>query len=539
MTATSAVNRHFSADNGDADDPLLPWLTSIKKSIDNYTADPSRNNTIALKKLVSDCIKAFKDNVKYRDDVRFLKVWFLHMDAVGDVDSVFREMEKHNICVGNSKLYETCALMLETKGQLADAHRVYRVGISRNAEPIEELKKAYNAFLERVTEVLKACTNTENVDGVIEINGKNYVNPWSKLAMDSLRRKILPQLMKYDGYQSYTRNYAGKVALSSLQTSFRNKIIKIGTMEYQIKGRAGEGGFAQVFRAYVNNDPDDAVALKIQNPSFPWEFHMYRQLDKRILDEERMRFGSARRMHHYSDYSILVCDYLSSGTLQDAINSYIFNPCDTSMEEVSCIYYTIEMLLMLETLHSAGIIHGDFKPDNLLIRNSREYLTDDIEDFANRSGPWRDQGLCLVDWGRGIDLSLFPPDIEFVGDCGTSGFNCVEMRENKPWKYQVDTYGLCVIVHMMLHNSYMEIKMKGTPDGGYIYIPTLPFKRSPNTKLWENLFIRLLNVRPSDDHLKTLRELRESFEEIILADPSIVKKLRGSLRKQRTAVCSG
>ncbi|KAL9244497.1 hypothetical protein vseg_018268 [Gypsophila vaccaria] len=540
MTATSAVNRRrSSASYGGADDPLLPYLHSIKKAMDNYASEPSRNNTAALKKVVSDCITSFKDDPKYQNDTRFLKVWFLHMDAVGDVESVFREMEEHMICAGNCQLYKTAALFLEAKGHLSDALSVYRVGLSRNAEPVKELKKAYNAFLERFTRVFEECTSTENIDGIIELSGRNYVNPWSKLAMGSLTRKILPQLTTYDGYQTYTRKYTGKIALSSLQTTFKNKTIKIGATDYQIRGRAGVGGFAQVFRAYFNNDPDDTVALKIQNPPFPWEFHIYRQLDKRISDVQKLSFGSARRIYHYSDYSILVCDYLPSGTLHDAINSYIFNPCDTSMEEASCIYYTIEMLQMLETLHSAGIIHGDFKPDNLLIRNSREYLTDDIEDFVNRSGPWRDQGLCLVDWGRGIDLSLFPPDIEFMGDSGTSGFNCIEMQEDKPWKYQVDTYGLCVIVHMMLHNSYMQIKKKPTPGGGYIFLPASPFKRSPNTKLWENLFTRLLNVQPSDDHLKTLRELRESFQELILADPSILKKLRDSLRKQRTAVCSG
>ena len=42
---------------------------------------------------------------------------------------------------------------------------------------------------------------------------------------------------------------------------------------------------------------------------------------------------------------------------------------------------------------------------------------------------------------------------------------------------QVDTYGLCVIVHMMLHNSYMAIEKKPSFDGGYIYQPKSPFKR--------------------------------------------------------------
>lgn len=45
------------------------------------------------------------------------------------------------------------------------------------------------------------------------------------------------------------------------------------------------------------------------------------------------------------------------------------------MDEGLCLYYTIEMLLMLENLHKVGLIHGDFKPDNLLIRSTRSEAT--------------------------------------------------------------------------------------------------------------------------------------------------------------------
>ncbi|KAK9922580.1 hypothetical protein M0R45_031041 [Rubus argutus] len=275
-----------------------------------------------------------------------------------------------------------------------------------------------------------------------------------------------------------------------------------GRTKYQITGCAGQGGFAQVYKAYFNCNPDDVVALKIQKPAFPWEFYMYRELDQRISDKERSSFGFAQRMHLYSDCSILVCNYLANGTLQDAINSYA--ALGKSMEEVLCIYYTIEMLYMLESLHDVGIIHGDFKPDNLLIRYSR-------------SGPWLDQGLCLVDWGRGIDLHLFPDNMEFKGDCRTSGFRCVEMQENKPWTFQVDTYGLCVIVHMMLHNSYMEIDKKPSPDGGYVYLPKSSLKRYWKVELWKNLFVKLLNSNPGYNEKKLLQDLRESFQEYMLS----------------------
>ena len=51
------------------------------------------------------------------------------------------------------------------------------------------------------------------------------------------------------------------------------------------------------------------------------------------------------------------------------MNSYLAT--GQRMDELLCMYYTVEMLRMLDVLHSAGLIHGDFKPDNLLIRNDR------------------------------------------------------------------------------------------------------------------------------------------------------------------------
>lgn len=37
-----------------------------------------------------------------------------------------------------------------------------------------------------------------------------------------------------------------------------------GGRKYQIKGCAGQGGFAQVFKACIDNNPDEIVALKVR-----------------------------------------------------------------------------------------------------------------------------------------------------------------------------------------------------------------------------------------------------------------------------------
>lgn len=39
-----------------------------------------------------------------------------------------------------------------------------------------------------------------------------------------------------------------------------------GGKKYEIKGCAGTGGFAQVYKSYLDSNPDDVVALKVKFP---------------------------------------------------------------------------------------------------------------------------------------------------------------------------------------------------------------------------------------------------------------------------------
>ncbi|XP_028761683.1 mitotic checkpoint serine/threonine-protein kinase BUB1 [Neltuma alba] len=516
----------------DAQDPLLPFLRSIREALEDPIS--GRTSNLGLVTLLQDCVRKFKHNVQYSNDIRFLKIWLLYMDASQDFNNVFKELLDSNVCANHSSLYVWSAYFFESKGRLHDAHTVYQLGISRNAEPIEWLKKAHKLFLNRISEIVTVAQRQKIDDNGSMKFENGAINPWSPSIMNDLLKRIRALITKFDGYHSSNKAYAGKVALSSLKNSSRNKIVEIGGKKYQIKGCAGQGGFAQVYKAYVNSNPDEVVALKIQKPAFPWEFYIYRLLDQRILESERPSYGFAHRIHIYSDCSVLICDYLAHGTLQDVINSYAV--LGKFMEEVLCIYYTIEMLHMLETLHDVGIIHGDFKPDNLLIRYASGILQED--DFLNRSGPWRDQGLCLVDWGRGIDLRLFTDHTVFNGDCRTSGFRCIEMQEKRTWKFQVDAYGLCAVVHLMLHNAYMEIVKKESSDGGHVYLPRLPFKRYWNVELWKTFFTKMLNQYPGNDDRRLLQELRKSFEEYMGSNPQLIKKLKELLVKQRSSLCS-
>lgn len=51
-------------------------------------------------------------------------------------------------------------------------------------------------------------------------------------------------------------------------------------------------------------------------PLFIYAFFVILRYLLDILFQQRSSFGFAHRIHLYSDHSILVCDYLSQGTLQ-------------------------------------------------------------------------------------------------------------------------------------------------------------------------------------------------------------------------------
>uniref|UniRef100_A0A0A9B922 Protein kinase domain-containing protein n=1 Tax=Arundo donax TaxID=35708 RepID=A0A0A9B922_ARUDO len=517
-------------------DPILPYLRSISKAMDDLGTGPEYDAAALdrLKLYVTECIEKYGDDYQYSTDPRLLKIYILYADATGDFPKVYKQLEERRMFLEHALLYEAYALFLFAKGQVLEADKVCGIGISRKAEPLDHLKKKHLAILKHLEKVVEEADADAHPKPSKIQKEPSVVDPWSESTRNNLLATINGDLKKFSGYHKSNKVYPGKVPLTSSQNALRNKVIELGGRKYQIKGSPGTGAFAKVYKATVDGSTEELVALKIQKPPFPWEFYIYRQLDMRISDVERPSFGYAHEVHVFADVSVLVCDYLPHGTLLDVINYHLV--VNRNMDEVLCVYYTIELLHILETLHSVGIIHGDFKPDNVLVYYRSGDITE--EAFISETRAEQNQGLCLVDWGRGIDLKLFPAGTEFHGDCGTSGFSCVEMQEGRTWTYQVDTYGLCAIVHMMLHGAPMSIEKVATGDGVSEYLPKQPFKRYWNVELWQSLFSTLLNAPSCGSDVTALRSLRASFREYICSNKRLVGKLNQQLAKQKASLCS-
>ena len=70
---------------------------------------------------------------------------------------------------------------------------------------------------------------------------------------------------------------------------------------------------------------------------------------------------------------IFVSYHQKLGTLLDIVNLTKACGVQKSGTKPMAIYFTLEMLTMIENLHEAGILHADIKADNFLLQGSFKY----------------------------------------------------------------------------------------------------------------------------------------------------------------------
>ena len=107
------------------------------------------------------------------------------------------------------------------------------------------------------------------------------------------------------------------------------------------------------------------------------------------------------------------------GTLLDLMNMYRTH--GTQMPEILAMHYTVQLLEHCESMHAAGIIHGDIKPDNFIVMG----------------GSYATERILMIDFGQAIDMDMYAKGTQFTGDVCTSAFSCTEMKCGKPWTFHV------------------------------------------------------------------------------------------------------
>ncbi|KAL1966917.1 hypothetical protein VTN77DRAFT_3661 [Rasamsonia byssochlamydoides] len=437
-------------------------------------------------------------------------------------------------------------------------------------------------------------SSSKNIFEKAFIIKETQCDPTDRDIRKKILKSIDPPLASYVGYHDHSDvrgNHAAdiqkfvkalkKPSRSGDKGSFTPPVLRFSGADrsYAIRRELGAGAYAPVYLAEsVDNvdtdsasDPEsdsvnannkrsfssdrssrwqrtmnrhDLEAIKVEtDPPSAWEFYMIRIAHERLRNSPYYSrvaesIVNAHELHLFKNESFLVEDYRGQGTLLDLVNIVRTEAitstgnAEAGMDEILAMFFSVELFRTVEGLHACGILHGDIKPDNCLVRFDDKSKTSlptppsesliDLEDDDAIADPsevhysprglcnWRQRGLTLIDFGRGIDMRAFQPGVQFIAEWEIGQHECNEVREMRPWTYQIDLYGVAVTIHTMLFGKYLESvpvcgdsrspNGRSLPNGssssmgsGRRYRIRETLKRYWDREIWNDVFDLLLN----------------------------------------------
>lgn len=333
------------------------------------------------------------------------------------------------------------------------------------------------------------------VDGIIP-------NPFDEKLILDLLDDLDEPILQRKGFFVIAKNLP-KIRESSTK-------LTLGSDKFIVGDLKDEGNYAKVYTAQIESTDDCTghstaisefqftkwFALKICKPANVWEFYICDELHKRIelmslnpdtpVPDVELSLMLGNPAGLYRDASVLVDEFCQNGTLMRIVNLY--KKSRKFFPKSMTAYFALELLQIIKVIHSCQIIHADLKPDNVLILNfpSKEEIS---------SVSQRTTCIKVIDFGRSIDMKLFPGKTTFTHFIETKGSACPEMLDKKTWSYEPDWFGFLDCLHIMIFQEYIDvIKENDRWKIGKKINQRVHFK-----DIWEPLFDALLNIPESED----------------------------------------
>jgi serine/threonine protein kinase len=264
---------------------------------------------------------------------------------------------------------------------------------------------------------------------------------------------------------------------------------------YQVQAHLGQGGMAQVYKAYHTRLRRE-VAIKVirseiaERAGFRERFEREAQM---IASLQHPNIVSVYDFGEEGDLTYLVMQYVGGGTLRDQLRER--HPLESSR----AIRYASQMALALHHAHQRSIVHRDVKPQNMLISS-----TDPTHLLLS------DFGIAKLYYQNDEAASLSElPTREMVGSTltsasqiiGTADYMSPEQANGQAVDARTDVYALGVVLYQMLTG---EMPFRSTTLQGllfqHIYTPP-PSVRTRNPHVPEilaQITARALAKAPAD-----------------------------------------
>ena len=133
----------------EADDPLDVYDRYVKWTLDAYPSAQATPQS-QLCPLLERATKAFQSSQHYKNDPRYLKLWLHYIRLFSDAPrEVFVFLARHGIGENLALYYEEFAAWLENNGRWNQAEEIYKMGLEKEARPVERLLRKFSEFERR------------------------------------------------------------------------------------------------------------------------------------------------------------------------------------------------------------------------------------------------------------------------------------------------------------------------------------------------------------------------------------------------------
>uniref|UniRef100_A0A1B6KB65 Protein kinase domain-containing protein n=1 Tax=Graphocephala atropunctata TaxID=36148 RepID=A0A1B6KB65_9HEMI len=456
----------------------------------------------------------FQDEDKYEDMTCNTKAFDFVLPSstplVGHLKSTNNQASKHNVngsyiaeevkkCGANTKqelsmIFEASKERYSSSSGSSGSKTQGSVCTAGNTS----LPPAQPELMEKLAQISanKSQQELEKSVGLLNISG----------AVDPFSTDLIKQLLSHMGYPKKHHLIGLHRSESDAPQLNCNSTAKLGNVKYSVVGELGKGAYARVLKATREGQP---VALKQQRPAWEWEWYIVQELQSRLPPSMMGWYLHMGNGYIYRNASILESEWAQYGSILSVVNKLKISGKNQNLH--LALLFSIQFITIVENLHKCKIIHGDIKPDNFVL-------------CSIPSGDVRVPCVKLIDFGRSIDMTLFPEDTTFSTVVKTDGFQCNEMKDGRSWTYQTDLYGLAGSIHCVLFYDYMKVVKR---DNKWQLGNKIPRYMMPT--VWQEVFTPLLNVE-SCEKLPDLTAMREILEQRFMsADDSTINQSINSL----------
>ncbi len=274
--------------------------------------------------------------------------------------------------------------------------------------------------------------------------------------------------------------YAGKLRAASGHTTSESLPIIPG---YRMLRLIGEGGMSKVYLA-KREDDDSPMVMKLVDMTLAEDETFIKRFARECKVLARIRHENVVRIHDFSaegESPYLAMEYFAGGDLKGRIRE--------GMPAVTAIKIMMQLTKAIDAVHTAGLVHRDLKPHNIMFRDKDR--------------------LALVDFGlvKPIDPSA-TSQMQLTQDgmiLATPAYMSPEQCKGIPHDARGDLYSCGVILYEMLAGK-LPFGADNPAALAFLHVsapvPKLPAKVSG----FQNVVDKLLAKNP-DDRFQSAREL--------------------------------